>query len=297
MNESHGQKHWALIVHGGAKHIERDEEQDNRSGIAAAATVGAKILEDGGSALDAVEAAIRVLEDLPVFNAGRGSCLNEAGEIEMSSGLMDGSDLSVGAVGAIRNVRNPVRVARALLREREVLLVGDGASLFARECGAEFASDEYLKDTPRAAAEHDTVGAVALDLDGNIAAGTSTGGLPGKRVGRVGDSPLAGAGFYAQNGVGGVSLSGDGESIIRVGAAARIMGGIDDLGPEVASTRALDLLPVVGGKDGDGGAIVIRADGQLGWHHNSSHFAVAIMTSDMDEPSAWLSKQEECNER
>jgi beta-aspartyl-peptidase (threonine type) len=165
----------------------------------------------------------------------------------------------------------------------------------AEERGIERASDEYLKDTPREAAEHDTVGAVALDVEGNFAAGTSTGGLPGKRAGRVGDSPIAGAGFYADNNVGGVSLSGDGESIIRVSVAARIMAEMQDLGPEEASRRALERLPAVGGEDGNGGAIAIRSDGTIGWHHNSPQFAVALVTSDMDQPSAWLTKQEEVN--
>lgn len=295
MSDSAEPARWTLIVHGGAKEIQPDDEDANRTGVIQAAQSGAAVLRAGGSAVDAVEAAIRTLEDLPIFNAGRGSCLNEAGEIEMSSGLMTGHDLGVGAVAAVKNIRNPVSLARALLGEPEVLLCGSGAMSFAEERGVDVASDEYLKDTPRAAAEHDTVGAVALDSAGNVAAGTSTGGLPGKRIGRIGDSPLAGAGFYAENGVGGVSLSGDGESIIRVGIAARVMATMADLGPEQASLKALERLPAVGGEDGDGGAIVIRADGSVGWHHNSPHFAVALVTSDMDAPAAYLSKQEERN--
>ncbi|HEX8263096.1 MAG TPA: isoaspartyl peptidase/L-asparaginase, partial [Allosphingosinicella sp.] len=128
---------WALIVHGGAKEMEAGEEEDNRSGVIEAVQAGAAVLERGGSAVDAVEASIRILEDLPVFNAGRGSALNAAGDIEMCSGLMDGSDLSVGAVGAIRNVRNPVSVAKKLLPEKEILLVGEGAVQFAKEAGME----------------------------------------------------------------------------------------------------------------------------------------------------------------
>ncbi|MGZ2412282.1 L-asparaginase / beta-aspartyl-peptidase [Sphingomonas sp. F9_3S_D5_B_2] len=293
MRGDRGGDRWALIIHGGAKEIHPDEEQANRSGLMEAVQAGERVLRSGGGAIDAVEAAIRVLEDLPIFNAGRGSCLNAAGEIEMCSGLMDGRNLGVGAVAGIRNVRNPVSLARHVLSEHEVLLAGEGAMAFAREKGVEFAPDEYLLDTPRAAAEHDTVGAVALDAQGNIAAGTSTGGLPGKRVGRVGDSPIAGAGFYAENAVGGVSLSGDGESIIRVSVAARIMAAMPTLGPDQAALRALEMLPQVGGADGDGGAIVIRSDGSICWQHNSSHFAVALVTSEMDGPGAWLSKEEE----
>jgi beta-aspartyl-peptidase (threonine type) len=196
----------------------------------------------------------------------------------------------------VKNIRNPVRLARQVLGEPEVLLVGPGAMAFADERNIERASDEYLKDAPRPAGEHDTVGAVALDIHGDVAAGTSTGGLPGKRAGRVGDSPIAGAGFYADNTVGGVSLSGDGESIIRVSVAARIMADMPDLGPEEASRRALARLPAVGGEDGDGGAIAVRSDGTIGWHHNSPQFAVALITSDMERPSAWLTKQEELND-
>src|SRR4051794_11707927 len=127
---------WALIVHGGAKEMERDEESDNRRGVLEAVRAGAGVLERGGSAVDAVEAAIRVMEDLLVFNAGRGSAANAAGEVEMCAGLMDGRDLSTGAVGAIKQVRNPISVARKLMPEKEVILVGEGALLFAREQGA-----------------------------------------------------------------------------------------------------------------------------------------------------------------
>jgi L-asparaginase / beta-aspartyl-peptidase len=295
MSDHPRERRWALIIHGGAKEILPQDEQANRSGLLQAVHAGQTVLTSGGTAMDAVESAIRALEDLPIFNAGRGSCLNAAGEVEMCSGLMDGRNLEVGAVAGVRNVRNPVSLARELLSEREVLLAGEGAMAFAREKGVTFAPDEYLLDTPRAAAEHDTVGAVALDADGNIAAGTSTGGLPGKRVGRIGDSPIAGAGFYADNQVGGVSLSGDGESIMRTTAAGRIMAAMPALEPDEACRRALAVLPQVGGADGNGGAIVIRSDGVIGWEHNSSHFAIALVTSDMDQPRAWLSKQEERN--
>jgi beta-aspartyl-peptidase (threonine type) len=287
---------WALIVHGGAKEMEPGEEEDNRSGILDAVRSGAAVLAEGGSAVDAVEASIRVLEDLPVFNAGRGSALNEAGEIEMCSGLMDGSDLSVGAVGAIRNVRNPVSVARRLLSEKEILLVGEGATLFARKSGLEMVPDEALMtETRREALEqmHDTVGAVAMDRGGNLAAGTSTGGLTGAKVGRIGDSPLPGNGLYADNHVGAVSFSGDGESIARLALAARVMASLADDGPEAAVRKAVEQLPGVGGADGDGGGIAIAKDGRIGWAHNSPAFAVAYASADSPEPKAFLKKEEE----
>jgi beta-aspartyl-peptidase (threonine type) len=288
-----GEARWALIVHGGAKEMEPGEEADNRDGVLEAARAGAAVLERGASAVDAVEAAIRVLEDLPTFNAGRGSAVNEAGEIEMCSGLMDGRDLSVGAVGAICNVRNPIAVARRLLPEKEILLAGEGALKFAQEQGLEMASDEELKSTKALEAAHDTVGAVAMDKGGNIAVGTSTGGLTGARVGRIGDSPLPGSGLYADNHIGGICLSGDGESIARLALAARVMASIAEKGPEEAIASAVAQLPHVGGAEGDGGGIAIAKDGRIGWAHNSPHFPVALMTDGMREPRAWLKKDEE----
>jgi beta-aspartyl-peptidase (threonine type) len=293
MSDIRGER-WALIVHGGAKEMEPGEEQDNRNGVVEAARAGSKVLESGGNAVDAVEAAIRVLEDLPVFNAGCGSALNEAGDIEMCSGLMDGRDLSVGAVGAIRNVRHPVSVAKKLLAEKEILLVGEGAFLFAKKSGAETVPTEALMtETRREALEqlHDTVGAVAMDTGGNLAAGTSTGGLTGAKVGRIGDSPMPGTGLYADNHVGAVSFSGDGESIARLALAAQIMASLGREGPEDAVRKAVEQLPALGGSDG--GGIAIAKDGRIGWAHNSPAFAVAYASGDSPEPKAFLNKEEE----
>jgi beta-aspartyl-peptidase (threonine type) len=289
---------WALVVHGGAKPWEEEEEQANRDGISQAVQAGAKVLAAGGSAVDAVEAAIRVLEDLPVFNAGRGSAPNEAGGIEMCSGLMDGRDLSAGAVGAIRQVRNPISVARQLLPEKEILLVGEGALLFAKSKGVPLATDEELKaeKEKQALAEglHDTVGAVALDSGGNLAAGTSTGGLNGQKVGRIGDSPLPGGGLYADNHIAAISFSGDGETITRLALAGRVMASIEDgLPMEQAIAKGLAKLPGTGGADADGGAIGIDKHGTLAWAHNSPMFAVAYLTAGMDRAKAFLKKEEE----
>jgi beta-aspartyl-peptidase (threonine type) len=290
---------WALIVHGGAKPWDAAEEEANRDGIRQAAEAGRAVLAGGGSAVDAVEAAIRTLENLPVFNAGHGSVPNAAGEIEMCAGLMDGSDLKAGAVGALKHVRNPIGVARQLLGEKEVLLVGEGALLFAKEKGFPLASDEELKaerekEAIAAEGEHDTVGAVALDTGGNLAAGTSTGGINGQKVGRIGDSPLPGGGLYADNHIGAVSFSGDGETITRLALAARIMASLED-GEDVeqAIAKSVAKLPGTGGAGADGGAIGIRKDGQIGWAHNSPMFAVAYVTSDMAGPKAFLKKDEE----
>jgi beta-aspartyl-peptidase (threonine type) len=287
---------WALIVHGGAKKIEPGEEDANRAGIVEAARAGAAVLAEHCGAIDAVVAAIRVMEDLPIFNAGRGSAPNAAGEVEMCAGLMDGRDLSAGAVGAIREVRHPIEAARRLLPEKEVILVGEGARLFAREQGLRGATREELlaEAAKKELAEHDTVGAVAIDQGGNLAAGTSTGGLSGSRVGRVGDSPLPGAGLYSDNHVAALSFSGDGESIARLALASRVMAAAEQgEALEPAIVKALARLPGVGGAEGDGGAIGIDKHGRVAWAHNSPDFVVAYVTKGMDSPRAFLRKDEE----
>jgi beta-aspartyl-peptidase (threonine type) len=289
---------WALIVHGGAKPWDDSETEANRTGLRKAVEAGAALLSGGGSALDAVEAAIRTLEDLPVFNAGKGSAANEAGEIEMCAGIMDGRDLSAGAVGALKFVRNPIGVARKVVAEKEVLLVGDGALKFAKEQGFPLASHEELKaeEEKQLATEglHDTVGAVALDSGGNLAAGTSTGGLIGQKVGRIGDSPLPGGGLYADNHIGAVSFSGDGETIARLSLAARIMSALEHgTAMEQAIASAVAKLPGTGGAGADGGGIGIHKDGTIGWAHNSPMFAVGFITADMARPEIYLKKDEE----
>ncbi len=289
---------WAIIVHGGAKPWDEAEEHANRDGIRQAVKAGAEVLGQGGSAIDAVETAIRVLEDLPIFNAGRGSVPNAAGQVEMCAGLMDGRDLSAGAVGVVRNVRNPICVARKLLSEKEVLLAGEGALMFAKQNGLPLATDEELlaENEKQAATEgaHDTVGAVALDTGGNLAAGTSTGGLTGAKVGRVGDSPLPGSGLYADNHIGAVSFSGDGETIARLALASRVMASLEN-GKDIEDVIAngVTKLPGTGGAQADGGGIGISKTGELGWAHNSPMFAVALLTSDMTEPEAYLTKKEQ----
>lgn len=290
---------WALIVHGGAKQIHSGDEQANRDGLRQAADAGRRVLADGGSAVDAVECAIRVLETLPVFNAGIGSALNAGGGIEMCAGLMDGSDRSVGAVTVIRDVRHPISVARRLLPEKEILLAGEGAFMFAREQQLELINgDELRSKAAPSQQEHDTVGAVALDRAGHLAAGTSTGGLSGSRVGRVGDSPQPGCGLFADDRIGGVSLSGDGETIARLVIASQVMSRLKaGEQPEPAIAAALSELPEVGGQEADGGGIAITRDGRVGWAHNSPHFAVALIDERMNEPRVWLAKSEDTTAR
>ncbi|WP_262270440.1 isoaspartyl peptidase/L-asparaginase family protein [Microvirga yunnanensis] len=287
---------WAIVVHGGAKEIVPEQEDANRRGCLEAISAGQAILAQGGSAVDAVEAAIQVLESDPAFNAGYGSDLNAAGEVEMDAALMDGSNLAIGAVAAIQGVRHPISVARRMLGEPPTLLVGEGARRFAAAHGAELCDPgELISPRQDGSAErpheHDTVGCVALDSSGRIAAGTSTGGLDGTHPGRVGDSPLPGCGFYADDQVGGVAFSGDGECIARVLLAARVMQALErNQAPQAAADTSLAHLERVGG---EAGAIVLDRLGRVGWAHNSSHFAVAWVTDVMAAPSVRLRQDEE----
>jgi L-asparaginase / beta-aspartyl-peptidase len=283
-------RRWALAVHGGARKIAPADEQSNRDGCNRALFAGKAILAVGGSAVDAVEAAVRVLEDDPAFNAGFGSALNEAGEVEMCAGVMDGRDLSVGAVAIIQGVRNPVSVARKLLCEQAILLGAAGARRFAEESGCETCEPaDLIVERSVASSGCDTVGAVALDMAGDLAAAASTGGLPGTRVGRIGDSPLPGCGYYADNELGAVALSGDGEAIARLGIAGRVVQALPHREPAGALAASLGRLERLGA---DGGGIAITRDGEIGWWHNSPRFAVAAASSKRPEGAAWLDKDE-----
>jgi L-asparaginase / beta-aspartyl-peptidase len=263
---------WAIIVHGGAKDIPPGLEDAHRRGCLLALAAGQAILEAGGAAIAAVEMAVRALEDDPTFNAGHGAVLNAAGEVECDAAIMDGATLAVGGVAAVKTLRHPISVAAALLSRTPVLLVGAGAEAFAGEHGGELCDPADLIVARPGDPGCDTVGCVALDRHGNIAAGTSTGGLTGCHPGRVGDSPLPGCGLYADNVVGGVSLSGDGESLIRTTLAARLMHSLEAMPPGAAIQAALTYLARVGG---EAGLIVIDTEGRVDWGHNSAQFAVA----------------------
>ena len=202
---------WAIIVHGGAHTITDNKVKAHKVGCARAVDAAAQLLEDRGTCLEAVETAIKILEDDPTFNAGFGSMLNSLGEVEMDAAIMEGSGLHAGAVAAIRGVRHPISVARQVMDTPYALLSGEGARNFAEERGCELcAPEKMIHDAmlaewkaSREVRGSDTVGAVALDIFGNFAAGTSTGGLMHKMPGRIGDSPLIGLGLYADNMAGG----------------------------------------------------------------------------------------------
>src|SRR2546426_9106445 len=221
-----------IIVHGGAGADASEGRDELRQGVRAATVAGWRVLSAGGAALDAVESAVRTLEDHPRFNAGRGSVLTRDGTVEMDASIMEGDRLQCGAVAAVPRIANPITLARRVLEaRRHVLLVGDGALAFARSVGVpecDAASlvtarqqRRHAEVAPRRATPGGTVGAVALDRSGTIAAATSTGGTIGQLPGRVGDSALIGCGTYAENSIGGVSCTGDGEAIIRVGFGCR----------------------------------------------------------------------------
>jgi beta-aspartyl-peptidase (threonine type) len=286
----------SIIVHGGAGADPTDGAHELREGVRAAVEAGWRILGEGGPALDAVEAAVRALEDHPRFNAGRGSVLTSDGTVEMDASIMDGHRLECGAVGAVPRVANPIALARRVLEDgRHVLLVGEGALGFARAIGmSDCPPEALLSDRQRRrweagarraveAEAKGTVGAVALDRRGTVAAATSTGGVWAKRPGRVGDSALIGCGTYADSSLGAVSCTGDGEAIIRVVLARRTLDYLKDAGdPHYAAQVAMDLLGEEG--RGTGGLIVVDWRGRTAWAHSTPFMPVAWMDPSLAAP-------------
>lgn len=270
----------AIIVHGGAGSIPEEELPDRLDGCKEAALEGWKVLDQGGAALEAVEVAVTALEDNPLFNAGIGSSLNALGEAEMDAAIMAGRDLSAGAVAAVKSIKNPIRLARRVLEDgRHLLLAGNGALSFARQAGfPECSPESLIVETQRRRwrEKHGTVGCVALDGAGNLAAGTSTGGAFDKLPGRVGDSPLIGCGTYA-NDVAGVSCTGDGEAIIRTvmgkTASEFIRDGCD---PAEAAERAVALLEEKTGARA--GLIIVDRQGRSGYARNTARMPVCLIS-------------------
>jgi beta-aspartyl-peptidase (threonine type) len=275
---------WSIIVHGGARSIPAEQQARNRVGCRDAIAIGVDILRSGGAALEAALQAVKALEDDTTFNAGSGAVSNAEGDYELDAAIMEGTALNIGAVAALRNIRNPVVVARLLLDEPSVLLVADGAQAFAVRKGVAINTADprnLAKVSP--GEQHDTVGCVALDKHGRMAVATSTGGLTGQSAGRVGDAPLAGCGFYVDDAIGGVAISGDGEGIIRLALAGQVMRALENAGPTRASRTALASLDRVGG---EAGIIALGKDGRFGVSHNSAQFAVAMADERMPEPRA-----------
>jgi beta-aspartyl-peptidase (threonine type) len=270
----HGGAGSERIAHGGPAH-----EADARSGLSEALEAGAAILSRGGGALDAVEAAARLLEENPCFNAGRGSVLTEHGEVELDAAIMDGRGRRAGAVAGIKTTRAPISLARRLLEHGpHVFLAGEAADRFAEAAGIEQVENSFfilperrhqLEEALAAGAladpiKYGTVGAVAVDLSGNVAAATSTGGITAKRWGRVGDSPLIGAGTYADDRSAAVSATGSGEFFIRAVAAHQLAERMR-LGGE-SLQQALDaVLEDIRSLGGRGGLIAVAPNGDAAW--------------------------------
>jgi len=286
-----------MIVHGGAGNVWPQYHTAAVQGCENAVSVGWQILQQGGTALDAVEAAVRALEDDEAFNAGTGSVLNALGEVEMDAGIMDGATLHIGAVAAIRQVAHPISVARRVMEASDHhILAAEGAARFAAAQGFTMIPNRQLITGRRrrqyekraAGQEGDTVGALALDIAGNVAAANSTGGVFYKLAGRVGDSPLAGAGFYADNRWGAVATTGQGEHIMRVGLAWRAMQALEQgATAQEAADRALAVLQERV-PDARAGLIVLDRASRVGIAHCTRDLPTAYWLSGAARPLSAL---------
>jgi beta-aspartyl-peptidase (threonine type) len=300
---------WAIAIHGGAGNG-GDELKPHRAaayhaGLRRALAAGTAVLGEGGSALDAVEEAVRTLENDPLFNAGRGAVMTIEGTFELDASIMDGSNLRTGAVAGIRTASNPISVARRVMdRTDHVLLVGPPADRFAVDQGFGSVTPEYFftpryfeavqqrraelglppLDNPARRPSEGTVGAVARDIHGNLAAATSTGGRSGKMSGRVGDSPIAGAGNYAENGVAAISSTGIGEQFIRHSAAAQVAWFVKHAGLTLEQASHKVMFEIL--KPNDGGMIVLGPEGPPVFQ-----FSTAAMSRGMADSSGQVVSQ------
>jgi beta-aspartyl-peptidase (threonine type) len=288
----------AIVVHGGAGALPPDRRAAAVDACRAAAQAGHAVLAAGGRALDAVQAAVRVLEDAPVLNAGTGAVLTRDGTVELDAAIMDGATRAIGAIAAVPDLRAPIELARAVLEDGEhVLLAGPAALRFAAERGihpvptetliTERARERWREETARRGStkpEGGTVGAVAVDRDGHVAAATSTGGINWKRSGRVGDTPLPGCGTWADDRGGAASATGDGEAIIRVTLCRSLVDRLErGEQPETAAAAVLDELVTRG--RGTGGVIAITPRREVVASHCTETMAYAAIVGD-DGPQA-----------
>jgi beta-aspartyl-peptidase (threonine type) len=273
---------YGLVIHGGAgtitkKNMSSEKESAYRDKLTEALAAGYEILEKGGSSMDAVETTIRIMEDSPLFNAGKGAVFTNAGTNELDASIMDGSTLQAGAVAGVKTIKNPISAARKVMEETwHVILAGDGADNFAKEQGLAIVNNDYFYTERRwkalqkaqDAEKHGTVGCVALDRNDNLAAGTSTGGLTNKRWGRIGDTPIVGAGNYANNQTCGVSGTGQGEYFIRGNMAFDVSAlmNYSSLSVEQAARQVIDKLS---GRGGRGGLIAMDKNGNIAMPFNT----------------------------
>jgi beta-aspartyl-peptidase (threonine type) len=288
---------WALVVHGGAGNLAEEVLSDSlnaqyKSGLNEALQAGKLVLQNGGAALDAVETVIRKLEDNPLFNAGKGAAFANSGKNEMDASIMDGSNLAAGAVASVTDIKNPITAARAVMEHSvHVMLSGAGASEFAKEQGLEIVDPSYfftqrkwdqLQDLKKAA-EHGTVGCVALDKKGNLAAGTSTGGMANKKYNRIGDSPIIGAGTYANNATCAISCTGHGEYFIRYTVAHDVSALMEYKGISLQDAANLVIKDKLVKAGGEGGLIGVDKSGNITMTYNTSGMFRAFATADGKE--------------
>jgi len=282
MGPNETQSNFAIAIHGGAGTITKnnmtpEKELAYRSKLEEALNIGYSILNKGGSSLDAVEATVRIMENSELFNAGKGAVFTNAGTNELDASIMDGSNLKAGAVAGVKMVKNPISAARKVMEETwHVMLSGDGADLFAKNQNLEIVDPSYfytqrrwdsLKKTQ--SEKHGTVGCVALDKKGNLAAGTSTGGLTNKRWGRIGDSPIIGAGTYANNQTCAVSGTGQGEYFIRGNVAYDVSAIMEYKGKSVGEA-AQNVIRKLSDMGGNGGIITMDSKGNISMPFNTA---------------------------
>jgi L-asparaginase / beta-aspartyl-peptidase len=305
ISEGQGSSKWVIVIHGGAGGITRENtdqkhEMAYRTSLEEALKLGSSILSGGGSSLDAVEAVVKLMEDCGTFNAGKGAVLNEAGKAELDAAIMDGNTGMAGAVAGVSVIKNPVAAARKVMADgKHVMMVGAGAENFAMKNKVEvvepgyFITEEKINalekskspaparpaDEKQEKEKHGTVGAVALDLRGNLAAATSTGGIMGKRSGRVGDSPIIGAGTYANNKTCAVSATGRGEFFIRSVAAYDVSAMMQYLNMPLENAARAVIFEKIASMKGEGGLIAVDKDGNISMPYNTASMIRGYMSS------------------
>jgi len=292
---------FGLILHGGAGSIKKgqlsqQQEDEYNKVITQCLQTGYKILEEGRPALDAVEAVINIMEDSPLFNAGKGAVLTSDGLVELDASIMNGQTLAAGAVAGLHHIKNPISLARMVMeKSKHVMLIGDGAEKFAKENNVPFVEQEYFLTPARSEAlkrikareeaekkgkqvtsvsywedtKRGTVGVAAFDKNGNLAAGTSTGGMMNKKFGRVGDAPIIGAGTYANNNTCAISATGTGEYFIRLGVARDISALMEYKGMSLKDAADEVIMKKLQALGGDGGIIAIDKNGNVAWPFNT----------------------------
>jgi len=281
---------WAIVIHGGAGNMDperfsEERQMEYKSKLEEAIQVGSTILKEGGTSLQAVEATIHVLENSPLFNAGKGAVFNAKGQNEMDASIMDGASGKAGAVAGVRHIKNPISAAIAVMEQSpHVLLMGDGAEVFAADKGVEIIDTSWFYTERRWDSyekmkqdKHGTVGCVALDQHGNIAAGTSTGGMTMKMPGRVGDSPIIGAGTYADNATCGISATGHGEFFIRNVVAYDVAALMKYQNKSIQEAASWVIQDKLKSQNAEGGIIGLDAHGNIIMEFNTSGMFRAYM--------------------